>query len=399
MTELTAIPTKMQRSVSDLDQLCTSNADLQPLITQPVFSGSNEVLKAFRIASRLLPRSYNPAIPESKQQGVLSILHDLYSWVTEYTGYSEVSLAVLDSRKAIFSSLAMVQKYHRHKQLKRSYVLLCNVEPAVAEILSEFEYEIRWIEPELIEQHLDDQCAAVVVSLPGLKSNWSYLNAVRASLDDWDIPLIADGAGQYLLPANHKQDVLKADILHMDLAYICGLDNGVNAVLSNSRFARYLPVPVIAKDDQRFRWLTVAEHPYSIGPLYSCPVNLQAAMHCLVYLRLQGSEAIQQQAIQSMVIACYLQMELSIAGLEVVVKAEASGDLTVMLEDSLENTRRLQSLVADLAMLPLKQRLVLDTKHHALQFSVTWLHQLNLKQVDQLLEMFILHLGKNNVND
>jgi hypothetical protein len=271
--------------------------------------------------------------------------------------------------------------------------------PVVAETLKEFKYETRWTEPELIEQHLDDQCAAVVVSLTGLQDDWSYLDAVRDNLDGWDIPLIADGAGQYLLPDHQEQDQLKADILNLDLAYICGLSNGVNAVLSNSRFARYLPLPVTAQDDKRFLWETVADRPYSIGPLNGCPVNLQAAMHCLVYLRLQGSETIQQQAIQSVVIASYLRMKLSAAGMVVIVKTKASGDLTVSLADTAENSCALQSLVTDLAVLPLRQGLIRDKKHHTLQFSLRGLHQLNLKQVDQLLEKYILHLGKNNVDD
>lgn len=394
MTELTAIPSAMLRSVSELELVCENIADQSVLISQPILNAQNEILKASQISSRLLPRNYIAGLPESRQQGLLSALYDLQIRVADFTAYASVSLAAFESGLAVFSCLAMISKYHQDKRQTRDYILCCDGVPEVADIAAGFEYAARLVKPGLIENQLDQHCAAIVIPFGTLQSDNCCLDSIREKLADWDVPLFVDGSGQYLPVKDPQLDSVKADILHLDLAHICGLDNGANAILCNTKFDQYLPLPIVQQDDKQLRWATASDRPFSIGPPGCSPMNFQAALHCLVYFRSQGVETIRRQAQQSMLIAGFVEMRLADAGLEIATQSGASGRVSVLLADNAQNRGVLQRLIVDLVALPLRQGAVLDIKHQKIHFSVMDLHQLNLVQLDQLIELFILHLGK-----
>jgi glycine cleavage system protein P-like pyridoxal-binding family len=388
MSFLPEISVDQLRSVKDIETLCSNSGEQSNVLYMSVPIVSNPVLTASRIANKICPENYISKFPDSRQQGALSSIFDLQQYIAAYTGYPSVSLAGLNSRMAIFSSLSMVIKYHQKNKSQRNQIVMINGLGDVSNIAKELDLTVRFSDLENIANYLDNQCVALVVSLPGIDGNMDYIESLRKKLTQLDIPLLIDGSRQYLLAENMANESLQGDILHLDIGYICGLDKGGSAVLSNSKFSDYLPVPMVGNSDGTYQWETLSEHPLSIGMLSSSPVDLQAVLHCLIYLRMQGFASIQQQAIQSMVMACYIAQQLNQSGIETKDVPLASGCCVIAIDREVTDSDSIDQIIIGLSELPI--RLQIELQNTQLLITLTNLHQLSQVQLQRLIEMFIL---------
>jgi glycine dehydrogenase subunit 2 len=388
MKSLPEISVDQLRSVKDIEILCSNSAEQTHALYQSIPLMSHAVLTASRIANKICPKNYNSKIPDSRQQGVLSTIFDLQQRITLFSGYPAVSLAALNCRMAMFSCLSMVVKYHKKNRQQRSHIVLMKGLDDVADVAKELNLHVRFSDQEHIVDFLNDDCAALVLTLPGVGGNVNYLESIRAKLNQFDIQLIVDGSGQYLSPQSTAYECLWADILHLDVGYICGLDKGGSAVLSNTRFSDYLPLPIVGKNAEGYQWKKLTEKPLSIGVLSDIPLNLQVALHCLIYLRMQDVAAVQQQAIQSMVMASYLRQLFNQAAIKTEDVAEAAGCCVVVIEKTMESSGSIDRLLHRLTELPI--RVQIQCEDNDVKITLANLHQLDFDQLQRLIEMFIL---------
>lgn len=393
MPSLTEISSDHLRSLKGIESLCGHSNELSIRLNHDLSATtSNGVLAASRIAQKMTLQGYNWLVPESRQQGVLASIYDLQQRVQKLGAYSSVSLAASNRQMGVFSCLSMMMKYHQKKKQLRNRLLLINRLDDVALVAGQLNLTLQFTDPLHITDYLDEQCAALVVSLPAINDKLDFIESIRSKLQQMDIPLYVDGSGQYLLTHNTAYDGLKADILHLDLGYICGLDKGANAVLANEKFADYLPLPIAGFNGEAYQWKTLQQNPLSIGMLNDSPLDLQQAMHCLIYLRMQGEAAMQQQALQSIVMARYIKQKLVQSGLILKNLPETAGACVIDMNNRQTDAESLEQLLTELTRLPI--RLQLNPQQGNLNISLTNLHQLNFDQMQRMLEMFILHHQK-----
>jgi glycine cleavage system protein P-like pyridoxal-binding family len=378
------------RPAEDLEHLCDDSVIKSLRFQQQLPVKGNAVLTASMVSKKTVLESYNPVVPEPKQQGVIAITHELQQKVSEFTGYASVSLSSLNHRMAIFACLSMIIKHHQRNRRRAEYIVLLNPGDEIAEVAEQLGLRVTYSDSESIQEHLNEQCAALVMPLPGLNERKDRLSSVREDMDRLGIPLYVDGSRQYLLPAHKDFEWLKADILHLDLAYICGLTKGVNAILTNTNLSDYLPVPMAAFSGASYHWNTLENYPLSVGMLSTTPVDLQAALHCLVYFRMQGYATITEQAKQSLLIAGYLQQQLTEHKLCVVRGHDATGSCSVSLDGVDVDHSSLSSLLPDLTALPISVHV--DASERGITITLGNLHLLDQERLQQLLEMFILQV-------
>ncbi len=388
MNLLPEISTDQLRGIKDIESLCSNSGAQMNALYQSIALESNAILTASRIANKICPEGYNLKIPDSMQQGILSTIFDLQQRIALFTGYPSVSLAAVNRRMAIFACLSMVIKHQQKNRRQRNQIVLMKGLDEVADVAKELNLRVRFLNPENITDFLNDGCAALVVSLPGIDANVNYLESIRGKLDQLDIPLYLYGSGQYLLALSEASEWLRADILHLDVAYICGLDKGCNAVLSNAKFSGYLPVPMAGKNDETYQWKTLAENPLSVGMLSDASLDPQATLHCLIYFRMQGFSALQQQAVQSMVMASYLRQQFNQAGIKTEEVPDAAGRCVIVIENEMANSKFIDQLLVSLSELPI--RLGIQLLDQYLKITLANLHLLNFEQLHRLIEMFIL---------
>ncbi len=392
MNLLPEISADQLRGIKDIESLCSNSGEQMNALYQSIALESNAILTASRIANKICPEGYNSKIPDSRQQGVLSTIFDLQQRIAVFTGYPSVSLAAFNRRMAIFACLSMVIKHQQKNRQQRNQIVLMKGLDEVADVAKELNLRVRFLDPQNISDFLNDDCAALVLSLPGIDANVNYLESIRGKLDQLDIPLYIDGSGQYLMALSEASEWLRADILHLDVAYICGLDKGCNAVISNAKFSGYLPVPMASKNDEACQWITLAENPLSVGILSDVPLDLQAALHCLIYFRMQGFAALQQQAVQSMVMAGYIEQQINQAGMKTEEVLMAAGRCVILIENEMADSKFIDRLLVSLGELPL--RLGIQLQDQYLRITLANLHRLNFEQLHRLIDMFILQHRK-----
>lgn len=388
MAVLPDINAHLIRPLQDIEPL-SDDSGIQPqVLYQRVPGASNAVLSAALAANKTVLQNYNPAIPENRQQGVISAVYQLQSLLADFTGYASISLSSFNARMAIIACLSMVLKRHQKNKQQRKHIVLLKRLTEVAAVAEQMGLQVKFSDLENVTDYVNDECFAVVTSLPGLSDKQDVLQRLRSELEQLEIPLCIDGSGQYLLTEQKTIEWLQADILLLDVAAICGLNKGVNAVLANQLYAELLPLPIAACSEGVYRWSKLEDKPFSIGMLSTTPVNLHAIMHCLAYFRMQGFTAIGQQAVQSMVMARYLQQQLSQHGIQCEDVFESCGRCVLTLERLAVQTRMIELLMRTLNDFPISlQTLTFD---NTLKLTLGNLHVLSFDQLQQLVEMFIL---------
>jgi len=81
----------------------------------------------------------------------------------------------------------------------------------------------------------------------------------------------------------------------------------------------YLPVPVVARDDEGFHWLTESDCPDTIGPLSAFMGNAGVLLRAYVYMRMLGRDGMRRVGEFATLNANYLAKRLEKAGFTLAV--------------------------------------------------------------------------------
>src|SRR5207237_760713 len=88
------------------------------------------------------------------------------------------------------------------------------------------------------------------------------------------------------------------------------------AVGVGARLAPFLPIPLVGKDGERYRWLTEADVPQSIGRLSAFMGNTGVLLRAYIYMRMLGREGMQRVGEYATLNANYLLARLQAAGFD-----------------------------------------------------------------------------------
>jgi glycine dehydrogenase subunit 2 len=111
------------------------------------------------------------------------------------------------------------------------------------------------------------------------------------------------------------------DVIHMNLHKTFSTPHGgggpgAGAVGVSARLAPFLPIPIVGKDNERYRWLTEADLPQSIGRLSAFMGNAGVLLRAYIYMRLLGREGMSQVGEFATLNANYLLARLRAAGFD-----------------------------------------------------------------------------------
>src|SRR5258705_5474519 len=111
------------------------------------------------------------------------------------------------------------------------------------------------------------------------------------------------------------------DVIHMNLHKTFSTPHGgggpgAGAVGVGARLAPFLPIPLVGRDGERYRWLTEADLPQSIGRLSAFMGNTGVLLRAYIYMRLLGREGMQRVGEYPTLNANYLLARLKSAGFD-----------------------------------------------------------------------------------
>jgi len=109
---------------------------------------------------------------------------------------------------------------------------------------------------------------------------------------------------------------------------------GAGPIAVSQRLIPFLPIPLIAKDNDQYRWLTASDCPQSIGRLSAFMGNAAILLRAYGYIRMLGNEGLHRVAEFATLNANYLMVRLRDAGFRLAFpKRRASHEFVISLRE------------------------------------------------------------------
>ncbi len=305
----------------------------------------------------------HPLAPESHGQGLLACLYELQELLKAVTGMQAVSLTPMAGAQGELAGVAMIRAYHRARgDLARREIIVPEAahgtNPATATMCGCPVREIPVGEDGDVS--LDALRAAVGPATAGIMlTNPSTLGVFeRRILEVAEIVhgagglLYYDGANLNAILGKVRPADMGFDVVHVNLHKTFSTPHGgggpgAGAVAVGPRLAPFLPIPIVGREGDRYRWLAERDVPQSIGRLSAFMGNTGVLLRAYVYMRLLGRGGMTAVAEHATLNANYLLARLTRAGFAAAYPGRrASHELIVTLK---REARELEVTAMDFA--------------------------------------------------
>jgi glycine cleavage system P protein (glycine dehydrogenase) subunit 2 len=305
----------------------------------------------------------HPHAPASRGQGFLACMFELQEMLKEVTGMQGVSLTPMAGAQGEFAGIAMIRAYHRARgDLVRTEIIVPDAahgtNPATATMCGCKVIEI----PTRPDGDIDIDALATVVgpNTAGIMlTNPSTLGVferriamVSTIVHDAGGLLYYDGANLNAILGKVRPGDMGFDVIHMNLHKTFSTPHGgggpgSGAVGVGKRLLPFLPLPVVAREGERYRWLAEADLPQSIGRLSGFMGNAGVLLRAYVYMRMLGRDGMQRVAEFATLNANYMLARLRKAGFDAAYPARrASHEFIITLK---RQARELEVTAMDFA--------------------------------------------------
>ena len=297
----------------------------------------------------------HPLAPAETGQGYLGCMHELQEILREVTGMEGVSLAPMAGAQGEFAGVAMIRAYHRARgDDARSEIIVPEAahgtNPATATMCGYTVTEV----PTDREGNVDlgALAAAIGPRTAGLMlTNPSTLGVFERTIEKIrDIVhgagglLYYDGANLNAILGKVKPGDMGFDVIHMNLHKTFATPHGgggpgAGPVGVARRLMPFLPLPIVAKEGECFRWLSEDDRPQSIGRMSAFGGNAGVLLRAYVYARMLGRDGMRRVAEFATLNANYLMIQLRKAGFDLAFDSRrASHEFIVTLKGLKEKT-------------------------------------------------------------
>ena len=274
----------------------------------------------------------HPLAPDSTGQGVMQCLWELQEMLKAVTGMRGVSLTPMAGAQGEFAGVAMIRAYHRARgDGTRSEIIVPDAahgtNPATATMCGCTVHEIPSLSNGDID--LDALRAAVGPQTAGIMlTNPSTLGVFERRIHEVaDIVhkagglLYYDGANLNAILGKVRPGDMGFDVIHMNLHKTFSTPHGgggpgSGAVGVSERLLPYMPVPVVGREGERFRWLDEGDLPQTIGRLSAFAGNTGVLLRAYIYMRMLGREGMHRVSEFATLNSNYLLARLAKAGFE-----------------------------------------------------------------------------------
>ena len=289
-------------------------------------------------AAALLPEflGRHPLASGLHSQGFLACMYELQEMLQEVTGMQAVSLSPMAGAHGEFAGVAMIRAFHRARgDLMRTEIIVPaaahGTNPATATMCGCVAREISVNADGDVD--LDELRAAVGPNTAGIMlTNPSTLGVFERRIEqvarivhEAGGLLYYDGANLNAILGKVRPGDMGFDVIHMNLHKTFSTPHGgggpgAGAVGVGPRLLPFLPVPLVGLaadgDGERYRLLTEADRPQSIGRLTGFMGNAGVLLRAYVYMRMLGREGMSRVGEFATLNSNYLLKRLQQAGFD-----------------------------------------------------------------------------------
>jgi glycine dehydrogenase subunit 2 len=285
--------------------------------------------------------SRHPLAPESTGQGLLQCLYELQEMLMEVTGMRGVSLTPMAGAQGEFAGVAMIRAYHKSRNdLGRTEIIVPDAahgtNPATATMCGCTVREIPSlpngdIDVEALKRVVGPQTAGIMLTNPSTLGVFERrIREVAGIVHDAGGLLYYDGANLNAILGKVRPGDMDFDAIHMNLHKTFSTPHGgggpgSGAVGVSERLLPFMPVPLVGRDGDRYRWLDEGDLPLTIGRLSNFMGNTGVLLRAYIYMRMLGREGMQRVSEFATLNANYLMVKLREAGFELAYPERRAG--------------------------------------------------------------------------
>jgi glycine dehydrogenase subunit 2 len=315
----------------------------------------------------------HPLAPESHSQGYLACLYELQEMLRDVTGMAAVSLTPMAGAQGEFAGVAMIRAYHQARgDTARTEILVPDAahgtNPATATMLGYATREIPTnaegdVDIEKLRAAVGPHTAGIMLTNPSTLGVFERrIKEIAGIVHAAGGLLYYDGANLNAILGKVRPGDMGFDVIHMNLHKTFSTPHGgggpgAGAVGFSERLKPFMPIPIVGKTGDSYRWLTEKDLPQTIGRLSAFMGNAGVLLRAYIYARMLGREGMHRVAEFATLNANYLQARLKAAGFDLAYPTRrASHEFIITLK------KQKQSL--DLTATDVAKRL-LDHGYHA----------------------------------
>ena len=274
----------------------------------------------------------HPLAPESHGQGFLACMYELQEMLKAVTGMRGVSLNPMAGAHGEFAGVAMIRAYHRARgDLARNEIIVPEAahgtNPATATMCGCIPREIPVgddgdVDVEALRAAVGPNTAGIMLTNPSTLGVFERrIEEVARIVHEAGGLLYYDGANLNAILGKVRPGDMGFDVIHMNLHKTFSTPHGgggpgAGAVGVSSRLLPFLPIPIVGKEGEHFRWLDERDLPQSIGRLSAFMGNAGVLLRAYIYMRLLGREGMSQVGEFATLNANYLLARLKQAGFD-----------------------------------------------------------------------------------
>jgi glycine dehydrogenase subunit 2 len=274
----------------------------------------------------------HPLAPETHGQGFLACMYELQEMLKEVTGMQAVALSPMAGAHGEFAGVAMIRAYHRSRgDLARNEIIVPEAahgtNPATATMCGCVVREIPVdaagdVDLRALEAAVGPNTAGIMLTNPSTLGVFErHIEEVARIVHAAGGLLYYDGANLNAILGKVRPGDMGFDVIHMNLHKTFSTPHGgggpgAGAVGVGARLQPFLPIPIVGKHDERYRWLTEKDLPQSIGRLSAFMGNAGVLLRAYIYMRMLGREGMSRVGEYATLNANYLLALLRARGFE-----------------------------------------------------------------------------------
>jgi len=272
-----------------------------------------------RVASLPGFADLHPYQPEETLQGMLQVLYELQEYLKEISGLKACSLQPAAGAHGELTSLWVAAAYFRDSHEKRSKVLVPDsahgTNPASATMAGFETVTVKTLPSGTLDMDdfyrlLDEQIAVFMITNPNTVGIFEpRMREIADAVHKAGGLVYLDGANMNAILGIARPGDFGADMMHFNPHKTFsgphgGGGPGAGPICAAEKLAPYLPVPIVIKDEYRYR--LDFDRPKSIGRVRSFFGNVGVLVRAYCYIRTHGWEGLRHVSENAVLNANYL---------------------------------------------------------------------------------------------
>ncbi|MEE8416567.1 MAG: aminomethyl-transferring glycine dehydrogenase subunit GcvPB, partial [Desulfobacterales bacterium] len=265
----------------------------------------------------------HPLLPSSLSQGVLKLMFDLKSFLSEITGMAAVTLQPAAGAHGEFTGMLLIRAFHKSKGMKRTKIIIPDTahgtNPASASLCGFRSIPLKSnkdgiLSPKAVSEIMDEETAGIMVTNPNTLGLFEdNIREIADIVHKKGGLVYCDGANMNAVMGIIDMSAIGIDVLHLNLHKTFSTPHGGGGpgsgpVCVGKHLEPFLPIPRVVKTNGKYR--LSEDFPDSIGKIHAFYGNVGVMIRAYSYILSMGPDNLKKASQLAVLNANYIKEKL-----------------------------------------------------------------------------------------